>query len=118
MTRSLVIAADRKRVCDTAFHSNLIAANVGKPVCQAVATVYREAVSRLGWDPFSGMEVIGQFVVIGQDQEQYMNELRQFFNNGTSEEFAALVKKVEQGNADFSFTRAIQYVPGVGLVNK
>lgn len=116
MMRSLVAAKVRRDKCDTSFYSVLRSSNQGKPVCEALAIVYRDAVKALGWDSFQGIDPTGKIVY--QTEDEYNAAIRKFFLRGTEAEFRAFVSSADRGKPSVSLGAPLKYVPGQGLQNK
>lgn len=115
MVDNLANAASRRKRCDVTLADNIRKANTDRPVCQAFAKVYKLAVQRFGWDPFIGIDPTSARA--GQSQEDFDNELRKFFLNGTDQQFNRFVQATESSGASVDFSKPIKFDSGVGLVN-
>lgn len=100
-------AQKRRSKCDAEIGAKIREINEGKPICQAFAYVYENAVKRFGDPYFKGLKISKLL----QSKEEYDAAIREFFLHGTPEEFEAFNAHPP------AFDRDLAYVQGQGLVN-
>jgi hypothetical protein len=97
----------RRSKCDAEIGAKIREINEGRPVCQAFAYVYENAVKRFG-DPFFKGLRISELL---QSKDDYDAAIRAFFLHGAPEEFEAFNAHPPALDQDLA------YVPGQGLIN-
>ena len=107
-------ANKRKSQCDASFYERMVSLNHGKAVCKAFAVVYRDAVKNFGGGAFRGID---QFEGPIQDKEAYEAAIREFFRNGTEQQYNEIANRADSGNLPVNLRQPIQYDPNKGLVN-
>ena len=100
-------AQKRRSACDKEIGAKIRKINAGKPVCQAFAYVYENAVKRFGDPFFKGIRISSLL----QSKEEYDDAIREFFRRGMPDEFEAFNAHPP------SFDRDLTYEPGKGLIN-
>ncbi len=100
-------AQKRRSKCDVEIGAKIREINAGKPVCQAFAYVYENAVKRFGNPFFKGLRISSLL----QSKDDYDRAIREFFRHGTAAEFDAFNAQPP------SFDRDLVYVEGKGLIN-
>jgi hypothetical protein len=109
LTKLAVEAQKRRKTCDVGLGNDIVANNVGRPVCQAFGYVYEKAVRNFGDPNFQGIDSAPS--TIKQSKEEYEAAIREFFRKGTTAEF-------EKFNASPpSLDSSLKYVEGQGLTN-
>ncbi len=111
-------AEQRRQACDAKFYSEIRKNNPGKAVCSAFAVVYRDAVKVLAGSNFVGAPGDADALEEPpQEPASYEEAIREFFLNGTDEQFQQLVEAADAGKPIVNVRRPIRFVPGTGLVN-
>ena len=100
-------AQKRRSKCDAKIGAKIREINEGKPVCQAFAYVYENAVKRFGDPYFKGIRISSLL----QSKDDYDAAIREFFRRGTPAEFEAFNAHPPSFDGDLS------YEPGKGLIN-
>lgn len=113
--RDLIVEADgRRKKCDTGLYNNIRGDNRGNFACYAFAVVYRDAVKIWGKGSFFGVDPAGR--VLNQPKAEYDAAIREFFRQGTSEQFKQLVSG-PGGKPSVDLGQPIRFDPARGLVN-
>jgi len=109
MIKLAVEAQKRRKTCDVGLGSDIIAGNIGRPVCQAFGYAYEKAVKSFGDPNFIGIDNVAS--TLTQPKEEYEAAIREFFRKGTDAEFAKF------NTSPPSFEAPLKYVEGQGLTN-
>lgn len=112
----MVKANQRKRVCDADLCDKIRKINKGKPICEAFAIVYRDAVRYFGKDKFLGID--GADFNLNQSEKEHLKAIHDFFKNGNEEQFKKLYEFFDSGMPIIDFKKPIIFDDNKGLVNK
>ncbi|MCA3061090.1 MAG: hypothetical protein ING69_02565 [Rhodocyclaceae bacterium] len=107
-------ASARRAKCDQALYKDIYEQNDKRMACRAFAVIYRYAVKTWGDDKFLGADA---GAVITQSREEYEKAIRDFFENGTEEQFKRIVEEDAANRQVVNMKRNIGFSKEKGLVN-
>jgi hypothetical protein len=109
-----VEAAQRRNKCDNNFYADIVKLNKDRLSCRAFAVIYRDAVKLWGDGNFIGIESVP---TLTQSQQDYEKAIRDFFANGTDEQFKKIVDADNAKKKAVDMKRNIRFTQKGGLEN-
>ncbi|OEZ90941.1 hypothetical protein JAB9_51360 [Janthinobacterium sp. HH107] len=117
LVKSTVDAINRKHLCDNNFYIAMRSINRGKPPCEALAIVYRDAVKVWGDPSFNGMGNAETVPAWKQAKEQYDGALQEFFLKGTASQFEDFVRRTDERVRPTNLSLPLKFDQQRGLIN-